>query len=74
MTPSHYNLFWSLNHFLGEQAFKEDDYLKSGLLTFFNEKSSEFYRKSIYDILMCWQYIADHYGVYIVDRSYKEVK
>ncbi|KHJ91769.1 hypothetical protein OESDEN_08354 [Oesophagostomum dentatum] len=41
-----------LSHFLDGRQFEDDKDLKSGLQSFFNEKSPEFYQKGIYDLSM----------------------
>ncbi|MGC3965791.1 MAG: hypothetical protein QM803_21400 [Rhodocyclaceae bacterium] len=65
--PTDYHLFRSLSHFLDWRQFKDDDDLKSGLQTFFDQKSPDFYKQGIYDLPIRWQYIVDHNGGYFVD-------
>ena len=67
MAPTDYHLFRSLSHFLDGRQFKDDDDLKSGLQTFFDQKSPDFYKQGIYDLPIRWQYIVDHNGTYFVD-------
>ena len=67
MAPTDYHLFRSLSHSLDGRQFKDDDDLKSGLQTFFDQKSPDFYKQGIYDLPIRWQYIVDHNGTYFVD-------
>lgn len=67
MAPTDYHLFRSLSHFLDGQMLNNDDELKNAIQTFFDQKSSSFYKEGIDSLPIRWQYIVDNNGQYYVD-------
>lgn len=67
LAPSDYHLFRSLQNHLQEKRFKDDDDIKSDLLAFFESKSSDFYKRGIYQLPARWAAVVEKDGDYIID-------
>ena len=65
MAPSDYHLFRSMEHFLRDKSFKENQDLQNQLDAYFEEKSQSFYRDGIRQLVTKWQKILMTYFNYI---------
>ena len=67
LAPSDYHLFRSLQNFLNERKFQDDNEVKTELEQFFALKNKDFYEKGIMILPEKWQKVIDNNGHYIID-------
>ena len=56
-----------MQHYLSEKQYEEEEDIESDLLSFFESKSKEFYRRGIEELPKRWETIIDNMGDYIID-------
>lgn len=67
LAPTDYHLFRSLQDYLAEKRYHDDDALKTDLAKFFASKKPEFYRSGIEQLPQRWQSVIEHDGAYDVE-------
>jgi len=67
LAPTDYHLFRSLSNHLREKKFNDENDLKMDLVSFFDQKSQEFYERGILSLPERWQQVIDSNGAYIVE-------
>ena len=65
LAPTDYHLFRSLSNFLREKRFDDERVLEAALVTFFNEKSLDFYERDILSLPGRWRQVIDTDGAYM---------
>ena len=68
MAPSDYHLFRSIEHFLRDKSFKENQDLQNQLDAYFEAKPQSFYRDGIRQLVTKWQKVIDSQGNYFDDE------
>ena len=64
LAPSHYHLFRSMEHFLRDKSFDENQNLGNQLDAYFDMKPQSFYRDGIRQLPLKWQKVIDNQGNY----------
>lgn len=67
IAPSDYYLFRSLQHFLSDKKFRNEEDVKNGVSTYFNQKPSSFYKAGIESLAIRWQKVIENEGDYNID-------
>lgn len=67
IAPTDFHLFRSLQHFLCEKRFQNEDEIKEGIKKFIASKSISFFEKGIRSLVDKWQTIIDNNGEYIIE-------
>jgi len=67
LAPSDYHLFRSMEHFLREKIFEDNDVLRNQLDYFFSSKPQSFYRDGIRQLPVRWQSVIANDGNYFDD-------
>jgi len=67
LAPSDYYLFRSLQNYLNDKTFNDDEAVKSHLNQFFADKNQKFYERGIMKLPERWQKVIEQNGNYIID-------
>ena len=66
ISPCDYYLFRSLEHFLRDKQFTEDNGIKSAIQSFIDSKAPEFWSNGIQKLPELWEKIIDSNGEYLI--------
>lgn len=65
LSPSDYDLFRSMQHFLSGKSYLNEEEVKEELKKYFASKNLEFYKKGIYELVNRWENVVECNGDYI---------
>lgn len=67
IAPCDYYLFRSLDNYLVNKSFSDEEVLKTALATFFTSQKETFWRRGIHSLQERWQHVVDAEGQYFND-------
>lgn len=68
MAPSDYHLFRSLQHYLSEKVFCNEEDIKTHISSFIGSKTPDFFKRGIENLTKRWKAVIENEGDYILQK------